>query len=148
MRVEANRMSTPSCPAAVLLIEDDVRLRDAIAAFLEKRGYVTVTAENVEHATQLLPSMARPCLVLVDPLTNPPDWVGLFQALTPDDRVATLPMVLVSVSNPELFLRPVIVKRPIDFEILFRIAQEHCCGGDREPGKSGGEREVRPESGS
>jgi CheY-like chemotaxis protein len=141
-------MSTTSCPASVLLVEDDHRLRGAIAGFLENRGYATVGAETMEDAMELLPSVVRPCLVLVDPMTTPPDWRGLFEALTPDDRVATLPMILVSVNAPDLLVRPVIIKRPIDFEILFRIAQDHCCGGNREPGKSSGGHDASRERNS
>ena len=145
VRVEAMRMATTSCPASVLVIEDDERLREAITAFLESRGYATMPAENVEHATSLLPLVARPCLVLVDPLTTPPDWVGLFRALTLDDRVGTLPMVLVSVSAPSLLSRPVIVKRPIDFEILFRIARGTLLQCRSRAGKAhGGIRRFAP----
>ena len=124
---------TESCPACVILIEDDARLRESIAAFLEDRGYATATAEHVDEAIELLETVERPCLLLVDPLTMQLDWLRLFGALSPEDRVATLPMVLVSVSAPSLFSRPAVVKRPIDFDILFRIAEEHCCGGHREP---------------
>ena len=88
--------------------------------------------ENIEEGVSSLVSIERPCLVLVDPLTSPPDWELLFQALSTEDRVATLPMVLVAVSAPGLFIRPVLTKRPIDFEIVFRIAREHCCGGEQQ----------------
>jgi DNA-binding NtrC family response regulator len=134
-------MPTKSCPACVLLVEDDERLRDAIAAFLETRGYRTAAADNVERAIQMLNTVERPCLVLVDPITIRIDWTRMFGSLGPGDRVATLPMVLVSVSAPALLTRPAITKRPVDFEILFRIVQEHCCGGDRDPDKAVGGRD-------
>jgi CheY-like chemotaxis protein len=131
-------MST-SCPACVILVEDDPRLREALAAFLEARGYPTACAEDVEEALLLLETVDRPCLVFVDPLTIQLDWAKLFGALAESDRVATLPMVLVSVAAPGLLSRPAVLKKPVDFEILFRIAQEHCCGIDREPNKTSGD---------
>jgi len=134
-------MSTKSCPACVLLLEDDERLRDAMAEFLESRGYPTVGIESVERALEVLATVQRPCLVLVDPMTIRIDWMHLFTALGTDDRVATLPMVLVSVSAPALLSKPVVTKKPIDLEILFRIVKEHCCGGDRDPGKGVGDQE-------
>src|SRR5688572_25811865 len=107
-------MSTKPCPACVVLIEDDEYLREAIAAFVEARGYPTVATDGVERAIELLDTVQRPRLMLVDPMTIPIDWARLFAALGTDDRVATLPMVLVSVSAPSLLSRPVVTKRPID----------------------------------
>lgn len=134
------------CPASVLLIEDDVRLRGAIATYLEERGYPTVGAEHVDEAMEMLAQLERPCLVLVDPLTIPPDWGSLFRALTAEDRVATLPMVLASITAPGLLIRPVAVKRLLDFEVVFRIAQDHCCRGGA-PGQGAGGRDEQRESG-
>jgi CheY-like chemotaxis protein len=137
-------MSTKSCPACVLLVEDDERLREGLASFLEERGYPTVAVENPQSAIDALGTVQRPCLMLVDPMTLRIDWRELFSALGREDRVATLPMVLVSTSAPSLFSRPVVAKRLIHFEILFRIVQEHCCSGDRDPGKGlGGGQSVR-----
>jgi CheY-like chemotaxis protein len=131
-------MSTKPCPACVLLVEDDERLREAIAALIEARGYPTVATDSVERAIDLLDTVQRPCLLLVDPMSIPIDWIHLFAAIGTEDRVATLPMVLVSVSAPALLSRPVVTKKPVDPEILLRIVQEHCCG-NRGPGKALGD---------
>ena len=135
-------MATDTCPATVLLIEDDERWRETIGAFLEVRGYATVLAENAEQAFTLLPTLPRPCLVLLDLLTLRIDFAGLLAALDPNDRLATLPMVLVSVTAPELFSRPACVKRPVNLDILFRIVQEHCCGGKQGGGRPVGSRDA------
>ena len=124
-------MATDTCPLCVLLVEDDERWRETIGAFLEARGYAITPAEDGEDAIQLLGTMRRPCLVLVDALTLQIDCARLLAQLGPNDRIATLPMVLVSVSAPGLFSRPAVIKKPVDMDILFRMVQEHCCGGAR-----------------
>jgi CheY-like chemotaxis protein len=130
----------------VLLVEDDERWREAIGAFLEDRGYPTALAEDEEHAAHLLATIGRPCLVLLDLLTLHIDLSRLLAALGRNDRVATIPMVLVSVSAPELLSKPVAMKRPVDLEILFRIVQAHCCGGSRGGTKpAGGRRPLHGE---
>jgi CheY-like chemotaxis protein len=134
-------MESESCPACVVLIEDDDRLRESIAAFLEDRGYPTLQAEDGEHALFLLESVERPCLVMVDPLAPRVDCTKLFAALERADRLATLPMVLVSFHAPGLLSRPSISKKLADIDILFRIVQDHCCGGTRAGGKTQGERD-------
>jgi CheY-like chemotaxis protein len=135
-------MATETCPACVLLLEDDERLRETIGAFLEGQGYPTVLAEDGEQAFELLSTLERPCLLLVDLLTLRIDWSQLFEALGPDDRMATLPMVLVTVSAPDLLSRPAVVKRPVDFDILLHMVQDHCCGGKRGGGKAVGGRDT------
>ena len=103
---------------------------------MEAQGYPTVLAEDGEQALELLSTLERPCLVLADLLTLRIDWSRLFSALGPDDRMATLPMILVSVSAPEMLSRPAVVKRPVDFDILLRMVGDHCCGGKRGGGKA------------
>jgi CheY-like chemotaxis protein len=134
-------MSTETCPASVLLIEDDERWRETIGAFLEARGYPTALAGNVHDAFALLETIDRPCLVLVDWLTMDIDFPRLVAALETNDRMATLPMIIGSVAAPELLTRPAIVKRPVDLEILYRVVQDHCCAGGGGGARSaGGER--------
>jgi CheY-like chemotaxis protein len=132
-------MATDSCPVCVLLIEDDERLREALCSYLEARKYAVLCAEDGEQALEVLKTAQRPCLILLDTLTLPIDYGKLFAALEQDDRVASLPMVLVSVSAPALFSRPATVKQLIDFDIFFRLVKQHCCGedpgGEKAPGR-------------
>jgi CheY-like chemotaxis protein len=114
----------------VLLIEDDERLCRTISAFLEARGYDVECAEDAPAAFELLPEMARPCLVLVDLLTIRIDRDKLLGALGHEDRLATLPVVMTPLSVPELFSRPAALKRPVDLGILGRFVDAHCCGGN------------------
>jgi CheY-like chemotaxis protein len=124
-------MATDTCPATVLIIEDDERLAEAIASFLEDREYPTVLARDCEHALELLGIMDHPCLVLLDPLSANLDYAKVLAALQPADRLATIPVVLVSIRVPALLTRPASVRRLNDLEILFHIVQQHCCGGTR-----------------
>jgi CheY-like chemotaxis protein len=141
-------MTTGSCPRCVLLIEDDPTLREAIAAFLEARGYATVSAEDGTRAVELLgeAELARPCLVLADLITLRIDWASLIAALEPHDQLATLPMALVSggvLGRPRER-----VKKPIHFDLLARIVKDHCCGGERDGGKNvGGGDSIRGDPG-
>jgi CheY-like chemotaxis protein len=121
-------MASDQCPTCVLVVEDDDRIRESVGALLERRGYSAVLAADSEQAFEQLLNIARPCLVLVDLLTPGMDGERLLAALEGSDRIATLPVVLVSVPAPGLLTRPAVVKRPIDLEILYRIVRDHCCG--------------------
>jgi CheY-like chemotaxis protein len=129
-------MSTKSCPVGVLVLEDQAPLRETIGAFLEERRYPAAVAESLEQALDVLDSLDRPCLVLADPMTLRIDWERLFDALGPNDRVATMPIVLESLQLPTLLTRPVVRKRIINLDILLAIVQDHCCSSsDPDSGK-------------
>jgi CheY-like chemotaxis protein len=140
-------MATDRCPVSVLLVEDDARIRGSIGSFLERRGYPTVLADDGPHAFELLETIERPCLVLVDFLTLRIDTGKLVAALQASDRVATLPMALVPHRAPELLSRPAMVKKPVDLEIVFRMVRDHCCGEERAGGRPTGTRDSLPDPG-
>jgi CheY-like chemotaxis protein len=141
-------MATESCPRCVLLVEEDEPLREGVRVFLEQRGYTIVVAADAQGAMDLLlgTELPRPCLVLVDLIALHVDWPNLLGALNADDQIATLPMTLVSVSTSSRTSER--IKKPIDFEILGRIVQGHCCGGDRGGGKTASGRDSLHGSGS
>jgi CheY-like chemotaxis protein len=122
-------MSKDSCPASVLVVEDDQDIREAIGNILEDEGYEVALAEHGEHALELLSDIERPCLLLVDLVMPKMDGWQLMKALSKDDRLATIPVVVMSaMGRPERLDGQRLVKKPIDLDIMLRIVREHCCG--------------------
>jgi CheY-like chemotaxis protein len=119
-----------SCPRSVLLVEDDDRIRARISDFLERRGYHVECAEDAGEAFDRLREIRHPCLVLIDLLTLRLDSTELLNALDRDDRLATLPIAVIPIKAPNLFSRPAAVKMSPNFEVLARIVEAHCCGGN------------------
>jgi CheY-like chemotaxis protein len=124
-----------SCPASVLVVEDNDDIRDAIGELLEHEGYEIALAEDGEHALELLAQLPRPCLLLVDLIMPRMDGWQLLNVLSRDDRLATIPVVVMSAAaNPTTLATHPTLKKPIDLEILLRIVRDHCCGdGNSEP---------------
>ena len=122
-------MTSESCPASVLVVEDNEDIRDAIGQILEGEGYDVVLAENGAHALELLGGMARPCLLLVDLIMPKMNGWELMSALSRDDRLATIPIVVVSSAAKATELDGhTIVKKPVDLAIMLQIVRAHCCG--------------------
>jgi CheY-like chemotaxis protein len=122
-------MTNGSCPASILVVEDDEDIRDAIGDILENEGYEIALAENGQHALEVLGKLSRPCLLLVDLLMPRMDGWELIKALAGDDRLATIPVVLMSgLSDSARLAGHVVIKKPIDLAILLEIVHEHCCG--------------------
>ncbi|MET0592560.1 MAG: response regulator [Polyangiaceae bacterium] len=139
-------MTKLSCPASVLVVEDNDDIRQAIGDILEGEGYEIALAEDGERALELLSELPRPCLLLVDLVMPRLDGWQLLGMLAEDDRLATIPVVVLSAANdPKTAPIHPILKKPIDLDILLQIVREHCCG-HRNPGTPPGRGETVPSS--
>ena len=137
-------MTKLSCPASVLVVEDNDDIREAIGEILEAEGYETALAENGERALDLLAQVPRPCLLLVDLIMPRMDGWQLLSVLSHDDRLATIPVVVMTAaSDPKTAADHATLKKPIDLAILLRIVREHCCG-ERNPTTPTGRKETVP----
>ena len=137
-------MTKLSCPASVLVVEDHDDIRDSIGEILEGEGYETALAEDGERALELLATMPRPCLLLVDLIMPRMDGWQLLSALSRDDRFATIPVVVMSAAgSASAPAEHATLKKPVDLEILLRIVRDHCCG-HRESGSAPGRSEPLP----
>jgi CheY-like chemotaxis protein len=119
-------MTTTQC-LAVLVVEDDPDIRDAVATELELDGFQVFRAENGARALEVLRTMPHPSLILADLMMPVMDGWQLIRALSQDDRLATLPVVVVSATHqdgPQGFRR---VKKPIELDDLMKIVSELCA---------------------
>jgi len=127
-------MAGAACPATILVVEDDEDIRDAIGEILSHEGYDVALAENGQHALEKLGELERPCLLLVDLVMPQMDGWDLMSALSKNDRLATIPVVVMSAaSRPErleghTLEGHTVVKKPIDLGIMLDIVKNHCCG--------------------
>jgi CheY-like chemotaxis protein len=118
-------MTHPKC-AAVLVVEDEADIRDAIVEFLQADGFFVEHARNGLEALDQLPRMPQPTLILADLMMPFMDGMTLITALREDDRFATLPVVIVSAATmraPQGYRR---LKKPIDLDDLSEIVGELC----------------------
>jgi CheY-like chemotaxis protein len=118
-------MSTAQC-LAVIVVEDDDDIREAVTTALELEGFQVFSAENGARALEILPTMPHPSLVLADLMMPVMDGWQLIGALSKDDRFATLPVVVVSANNDRSPAGYRQVKKPIDLDDLVKIVSELC----------------------
>jgi CheY-like chemotaxis protein len=72
------------------------------------------------------------------------DGWQLVQMLSRDDRLATIPVVVMSAAaNAATVPAHTTLKKPVDLEILLQIVREHCCG-NRNSGPVTGRGETVP----
>lgn len=127
----------PAIPrrGTVLIVEDDVDIRDGLRDVLEDEGYGVITASNGREGLDLLARTDVPCLILLDlmmPVMNGLDFLAAKQA---HDVIAPIPVVIVSAY--ENIARAAVgasgfVRKPVNLDLLLGEVQKHCsarCAG-------------------
>jgi CheY-like chemotaxis protein len=86
--------------ARILLIEDDKFLRRACEVSLKKRGFTVLTAVDGEEGLQQART-GYPDLILLDMLMPKLSGIETLEALKSDDRMCSIPVVILSNSSVE-----------------------------------------------
>jgi CheY-like chemotaxis protein len=117
---------TPARCLSVLIVEDDDDIREVVASALEAEGFQVYQADTGVRALELLKEVPHPSLILADLMMPVMDGWEFIKALSQDDRLATLPVVVISAldhGEPEGFRR---IKKPFDIDELVKIVAEIC----------------------
>ena len=122
----------PDRERAILVVEDDVDVREALATLLETQGYRVVEAENgLEALGRLRDRDVDVCLILLDlfmPVMN--GWDFRDEQLR-DPTLAAVPVVVVTAdvtarhSGKDLRAAEYLTK-PVDFDHLLSVVARHC----------------------
>lgn len=115
----------------ILLVEDDVELRDVLIVLFELNGYVVVGAADGVEALSLMRGGLRPSLIIFDlMMPNKPGWEFRAEQLA-DPELATIPTVAVSAAVRGDGLQKALqvdtfLAKPLDVDKLLAIAAAHC----------------------
>jgi CheY-like chemotaxis protein len=115
----------------VLVVEDDVDLRESIRALLRLGGYTCLTAANGEEALELLRRNGMPCLIVLDLMMPIMDGWSLRRELLADTSLASVPVVLVSGADDvaeearRLGAIDYLVK-PVESRAILDLVAVHC----------------------
>jgi CheY-like chemotaxis protein len=130
--VPASSLTAP----AVLVVEDDRDVREAIEELLADDGYRPLLAANGREALDLLERLSSsgvpgsmPCLILVDLFMPVMGGAELVARLEHHPVWGAIPLVVMTAANDRMqgakVDRPVLSK-PVDFDVLARILAQYC----------------------
>ncbi len=114
--------------APILVVEDDVDIRECYQSLLERAGYRVTTAKNGQEALDEL-ERQRPALILLDlmmPVMSGPEFLEVMRS---DSKSDDIPVLIVSAYG-ELadattgvagFLR-----KPVELETLLAAVSKYC----------------------
>lgn len=121
---------TGRMPHTVMVVEDDLELREGLTDFIIDAGYDAVAAESAEHALELLTTVTRPCLVLLDYMMSGVGAEGFAQAIEALADAHEFKLVLMSgMQGVRLRSETRVVHtvmKPFDLEVLGRLLVQHC----------------------
>lgn len=123
-------MAKPSCN--VLVVDDDVEIRETLVEVLEERGYRTVAASNGKQALDALHGGTVPELILLDMMMPVMDGTQFRKKQQQEPAIAGIPVVLISAHEDlarrvtELDARSAL-RKPISFRDLIDTVKRYCA---------------------
>jgi len=117
----------------VLLVEDDLEIRDVLQDLLEAEGYDVIPASHGRQALDYLegaPADRLPDLVVLDLMIPFVDGTQVLAAMKGDPRLSPIPVVVLSAVVRE---RPIgadaFLPKPIPLQTLFDTIRSFVNGG-------------------
>jgi CheY-like chemotaxis protein len=124
------RDTTSGDCCSILVVEDDTLIRESLQEALESQGYRIVAASNGREALDRLPSIAKPCLILLDLMMPVMNGWEFADALQSDVELAAIPIVVLTAFGRELERHKIatrdVISKPVDLDRLFRLVKRFC----------------------
>jgi CheY-like chemotaxis protein len=108
----------------ILIVEDDLDIRDALQEILEDEGYEACAAANGAEAFELLNRVQKPGLVLLDLMMPVMDGYQFLEIFRAKPQFADIPVVVVTAG---ILVVPGIagfIKKPFDTDQLLRMVNK------------------------
>jgi CheY-like chemotaxis protein len=115
------------CKGAILVVDDDRDIREALADCFEQLGCTVVTAADGHDALQVLERCPSPCFVLLDMNMPRLGGAGFARLLRANERRCALPLVTMSAGEDRLAPpADAHLRKPFEFDGLAPTIRR-CC---------------------
>lgn len=115
----------------MLIIDDEVGIRNLLTEFFDEEGYQTIGAPDGEAALGFLRSATRlPCVILLDLVMPHLSGHDLLDAMQVDVRLASIPVIVFS-ATPALHQRlhghtiATVLAKPFDLDTVLYIVRPY-----------------------
>jgi two-component system, chemotaxis family, chemotaxis protein CheY len=122
----------------VLIVDDDLDIREILTDILEDRGFAVITAANGLEALTLVRNMtAPPSVILLDLMMPVMDGYGFLEERSKDPALAAIPLAIVTaghgVDRNRLGDGAPVVPKPFDLPQLLRVLHHLGSGPEGPP---------------
>jgi two-component system, chemotaxis family, chemotaxis protein CheY len=117
---------------AIMIVEDEVGIREMLTVLLKLKGYATLSAGTGAAALDLLRECSTPPeLILLDMMMPIMDGAAFRQAQLQQPEFAPIPVVLMSASanlpqQARALQAAATLPKPIDFDTLLALVEQYC----------------------
>jgi DNA-binding response OmpR family regulator len=121
----------------VLIVEDDVDIREMLAVLLSTHGFYPIAAEDGLEALHLLRTVRHrapdvPCLVLLDLMMPRLGGNEFRRAQLGDPTVAGVPVAVMSGAldieqRGQALGAVAILAKPLNFDVLMEVVRRYCA---------------------
>jgi two-component system chemotaxis response regulator CheY len=114
----------------ILVIEDDINIREVLKSVLEFEGYSVETASNGKEGFDIIDAMKKPCLILLDLMMPIMDGWKFSELIAQDMLLSHIPIVAVTAFPKENMKNldhvRTIIKKPVDIDLLMAQVETFC----------------------
>ena len=115
----------------VLIVDDDEAIRETVQLALQLDNHNTALAAHGGEALDWLRLHRRPCLILLDLMMPVVDGWQAIDQLRRDDRLAGVPVVVITAFNRDLGTAAAlpVLRKPIELGDLLSVTNTYGCAG-------------------
>jgi len=112
-------------------VDDDERIRETVQLALQMENHTTALAAHGGEALDWLGRHGPPCLILLDLMMPFVDGWQVIEQLRRDDRLAHVPVVVITAFNRDLGSASSlpILRKPIELGDLLSVTNSYGCVG-------------------
>jgi len=115
-------------PREVLIVDDDLDARQALAELLEYRGFSVASAANGREALNYLRNSSLPRIIILDLMMPMMDGWEFLEHQSRDFALMEIPVIVLTATPPlEPIKAKVILQKPIHLDSLVKLLNHHLC---------------------
>ena len=125
-------MTLPSCQDCVLIVEDDLDVRESILEVLAENDFRAISASNGREGLETLRAgRGRPCVILLDVMMPVLDGHGFRAEQRRDPDLSSIPVVVLTAhASAEQTSREMqadgYLRKPVKLEALIKTIERYC----------------------
>lgn len=114
----------------VLVVDDDVDIRETLADALEVSGFDVLTSANGAEALERLRRDGLPCIILLDLMMPVMDGFAFWSHQQQDPELAKIPVIVISAGGrpaPNTIAASDFLAKPFKLPRLLAAIEKHCA---------------------